>query len=1075
MKPFGNRIAATLCTLLVGGSAELRATEALYQNDGTINSTQAPPQIDALAFVNNGSMTLQTFSSPYETRNTLNYTNYGTITALPGITFETIDFQSKRTRAASFVSPAGSLISVQASSGFSFGGNVSGFRFSFGPGQNPFHDYEASTLRIAADKIDIAGELDAAPGSGVELAGGSVKLVNAGIHGAIFDNAVQGFTYDSTIPPDGTDDFGFEPKGFTVRYAGGDAAGVGISYGALAQIALDKVTNSTLSGPVVTTVTNATATTPFFPINNNPRSGQFFTSGGLGSRTALISTNWSDSSGTNQTIFAAFLGSQDPGVLVDFGNAGFGTQRLLIGTTVTNVISGGVDLVTLTLDSNFIQSQDSVILPLDSDPLRFWPSNIVVTRWAVTPIPISRDDIITGAAARKLSASNLVATMRTQFGVQAFSNAPFRANLFTEALVPTNMAVAPAGFTNPLVAVSFTNAFATNPYTGFSFSFTTTPSRTELVNSNNPAFFTNNLGKVSIEADTLDMTRTRIQTEGPVIIKAKDLLSTKGAAVEAPYLSMDLGNSAGDLKIDGLIKPQHETLSGTISYFASSWTNSAFFQNVNSTNTPPDVASADVAFRFFVARVEVTRSTLTRLHSLTLNSRKVTISDSGTILGLLAANTEDLVINGKINVADVSTSRDLGSSLTSLRTLTLGTNSSLIVPSLINLGSPAAGRLDFVKILGSGTNGPGGLLRGRGVRIDSQLVEVGPGATLNALNGPLFLNADRLSISNSGTGTKGLVTTGPSFVTAKQLSLSGASINSSVSSLNLGVTDVLSAPASSPSSLSISAGLELTTRPTSVDVSGLAVTIAALPYTEIPFVWTGPDVGAVVAGFSNPQNMGIKSLTINGDYFSTIDFRGPDSKNALYVGQLVFQGSVVTFSTNNGVVTPDLGYIQQLINVDPNFTIYFSSAVTASGVDISDALDRAIPERLRLVKLPVGGAASLPVTLDNGSVIQVPSSLLYSSEIDSDGDGIANLWDATPFSGLRLSVVTTEVAGEKLVKLSFAAGAGGKYAVEASANLGQWTLVQSVENTASETQTIELLDKTSALQGARTYRVRYDF
>jgi hypothetical protein len=165
-----------------------------------------------------------------------------------------------------------------------------------------------------------------------------------------------------------------------------------------------------------------------------------------------------------------------------------------------------------------------------------------------------------------------------------------------------------------------------------------------------------------------------------------------------------------------------------------------------------------------------------------------------------------------------------------------------------------------------------------------------------------------------------------------------------------------------------------------------------------------------------------------------------------------------------------------LFDIPAGFTIYFSSAVTDTGVDISNALDGLIPGRLRLVKNSVATGGLVEVALSSGEKLRVPSAVLNSQTLDSDGDGIVNAWDPHPFEGIRLSVNTVELAGEKLVRLSWQAGAGAKYQVEASSTLGgAWTTVQSVENTKSSSSLVEVYDRTPEGTPTKNYRVRYSF
>jgi len=78
--------------LLVSAGGAL-ATDPQYVNDGIVDSTsEPPPVVDAVSFINNGSFSVDWFSfntKPYTTYNTLNYTNRGYMHALWGFDFQT--------------------------------------------------------------------------------------------------------------------------------------------------------------------------------------------------------------------------------------------------------------------------------------------------------------------------------------------------------------------------------------------------------------------------------------------------------------------------------------------------------------------------------------------------------------------------------------------------------------------------------------------------------------------------------------------------------------------------------------------------------------------------------------------------------------------------------------------------------------------------------------------------------------------------------------------------------------------------------------------------------------------------
>ena len=1059
------------------------AVDDLYQNDGSISANDTPPQVDAKQFINNGTMTMSIISVPFETRNTTSFINRGIMQVSPGIRFETITHESVRTPADSFIATAGSRIqitSAQFLQGFNFtqaqllaleqqGIDVGSLIFPVD--QNPFQNYQAATLSISAKNIDIRGRLQTDVGSSVEISGDTVSLQNASIYGSPPPGS-QSRAVDTQ--PDGTIDYVVPPIGLAPTY--GLPFDGGIDYGSLVSAIKDIVTIQTLSGPVKITNNTASATTANFPYRDQgtqlrgvaddrlPR--QIVDLGLSKAHYYYIITN--ALTPTNQTIRAAFVGASDPDVLVDLIHGRGGALRLLLGTTITNVADGGVDLIALSVDSRFPTDPRLGFAPTEKNPNEVWPLEMSVRRYAARSIPVARKDVVTGNVTNILSRSNLLSVMRTLTrSGSPFTNSPFRPDLFTMAYIPTNLAPKP---------IAFTNMGGTNPYITFGFKFDSAPSHTELLNTSTKFFLTNNLGRVGIVAKSLDMSRTRIKSQGPVVIQTDDLLSTQGSAVEAPYVSLNLGSKSGDLKVQGLIRPTYETLLGNVDFFSMTWTNTADFVDLTSTNTPPDVLTAEVDFQYTVANVNVTKTQVTRLHDLILKSTKVTMEDSGTIEGLAAEHTEEFNIDGRLTFVNTLTAD--ATVFPSLKRLNIASGGLMDVPSLISLGSPS--KLESVTINGQ--------MASAGIRLNSQAINIGAGGLLQTRGGSLNLTADSLSISNSTTASSGIVGKGPSALTVGSLSLTQGSISVTNSALRLSVANSFQVPASSGGFLSVPNGLELAARPASFDLSGLSIRCQVPAYADAAFVWPGADVGAVVAGFTGAGNMAIKSLAFGGDNYSTMTFAGPDAKNALYVQQIQLLAGVAIISTNvtittdrngakttNSAVVVDVSYVSELLQIPNTFTVYFGSAINEAGVDISDALDRAIPGRLRLVKLPTVPAGLVEYQLASGGSLLVPVSVIESTTLDSDGDGIVNRWDPSPFDGVRLSVEPVEVADESMVKISFTAGSGGSYQVEASNTLGEWKTVETVENTSDTLKRVELLDRTNGPQGARNYRVRYSY
>src|SRR5881396_1745946 len=106
--------------LALGAGRALEAgTIPLYENFGTVTNV---PQVDAVAFANYGQFNI--FSTlPYDTQNTLYFTNRGTMNGVPGFRFDHVADNRIRDRAINFINlPGASVLGGAGSQTFSFGG-----------------------------------------------------------------------------------------------------------------------------------------------------------------------------------------------------------------------------------------------------------------------------------------------------------------------------------------------------------------------------------------------------------------------------------------------------------------------------------------------------------------------------------------------------------------------------------------------------------------------------------------------------------------------------------------------------------------------------------------------------------------------------------------------------------------------------------------------------------------------------------------------------------------------------------------------------------------------------------------
>jgi hypothetical protein len=83
-------------------------------------------------------------------------------------------------------------------------------------------------------------------------------------------------------------------------------------------------------------------------------------------------------------------------------------------------------------------------------------------------------------------------------------------------------------------------------------------------------------------------------------------------------------------------------------------------------------------------------------------------------------------------------------------------------------------------------------------------------------------------------------------------------------------------------------------------------------------------------------------------------------------------------------------------NFNTNLVIYYADAV-AGGVDVSEKLNHKNNNHFRWVAVYAGYYSSTNIVYPDGTTNTVNTALAQSTDIDSDGDGVDNAHDPTPF------------------------------------------------------------------------------
>jgi hypothetical protein len=258
---------------------------------------------------------------------------------------------------------------------------------------------------------------------------------------------------------------------------------------------------------------------------------------------------------------------------------------------------------------------------------------------------------------------------------------------------------------------------------------------------------------------------------------------------------------------------------------------------------------------------------------------------------------------------------------------------------------------------------------------------------------------------------------------------------------------------------SVGNGFQLLVKPQFGDLLGTTFESFAPRFARVEHLWAGEDRGASPAGFEN--NVALGSLILGGERESMHAFLGTGARNALYVEFLDFTDTILA-----GV---EAGNIEDVLEIAPNFTIYFASSSVPP-----EQLDGQFDGRLRWVRDFAGPDNFVWVQVrDSDRQILMDRALRESMTIDSDNDGIPNGLDAFPLDPDWITLRGVR-GGELGIVLSWEAMPQVVYLIEYASELQHpnWKALTSYSNSDIGVKTATVLDPAAVGQAQRYYRVR---
>jgi hypothetical protein len=162
------------------------------------------------------------------------------------------------------------------------------------------------------------------------------------------------------------------------------------------------------------------------------------------------------------------------------------------------------------------------------------------------------------------------------------------------------------------------------------------------------------------------------------------------------------------------------------------------------------------------------------------------------------------------------------------------------------------------------------------------------------------------------------------------------------------------------------------------------------PNKQVVNTWAGQDRGVSNSGYTNNAAVGRLILDAQGAN-SSFKFNGTGVSNAIYVDELVLLNYASYTNHDPSGNLPALVF-------NPNLVIYYAQAITADGGSVAEKLNHKNNEHLRWVWSYAGHFSGTNIVYPDGTTNGPFNAALASSmDIDSDGDGIVNGSDPTPF------------------------------------------------------------------------------
>ncbi|HON07694.1 MAG TPA: hypothetical protein PLW02_06315, partial [Verrucomicrobiota bacterium] len=577
----------------------------------------------------------------------------------------------------------------------------------------------------------------------------------------------------------------------------------------------------------------------------------------------------------------------------------------------------------------------------------------------------------------------------------------------------------------------------------------------------NPALAdpTNFVGRIEIEGDDLNIIQTRIRAEKFLGIKAKNIVSNKFAQVDAPVINYDIGTTNRVLELSNILSSTVNRLSGSIAAYSAVWTNRYFQTNYVGTNAT--VVTNTAHFHVLIVDNGLTAAKPVVLNELAVRATNLVIYDYLMVAKSVYFDGEGLKIaKNSTGVSGLTLPLNQDWSSTNFPKLKSLTNENYLVISgvgnfylnttITNISYPNIVTYTNVILPYDNIVNSGLISAATFAMKATNFVNSGD---IYAAQGVFSLEATNSAISGQ------VISKGDLSMTCQNLTLSNAVISAGEGgrgALILSVTNTLDdGGVNSTNIIKVNDGITIGARPSVGDLRNTVIQSKIERYAEVSHTFNSRNLGVTPAGFTN--NMAIGCLILDADDVSRIVLKGTGTNDALYVDYIEFRNFATNYSTT--------------IYVETNLTIYFANANLSV-----NKLNKAFGGRAHWVPNYAGKFSSSYITNSNGQVVAYNSALIYNPDLDSDRDGMPNLFDTTmPFptdSDFNLQI--SQLMSQSRVSISWNALERSTNSLEVTTNIvnTRWQTLTNFVNTGATTRVnyIDVLSNTAA----RFYRLRID-